>query len=240
MTQATQTQAEEARGDRRPVAARNRRIFHAVAARLARAGVAPNAISLASIALSIVAAGLMLYAAWSGLTPLARVALFAAGVCVQLRLVCNLLDGLVAIEGGRGSPVGELYNEAPDRVSDLLTLLGFGALVSDARLFALGVGAGAMAVLVAYVRALGKSAGARQHFCGPMAKQMRMTVVTAALALLAVLPPAWTHGWGRVGDAPLGLVEFALVAIILGCVVACWRRLMRIANDLRAKAVAAR
>ena len=49
-----------------------------------------------------------------------------AAVCVQLRLLCNLLDGMVAIEGGKQSPTGMLYNEFPDRVADSLFLVALG------------------------------------------------------------------------------------------------------------------
>src|SRR5438105_2817615 len=45
--------------------------------------------------------------------------LTAAG-CIQLRLLCNLLDGMVAIEGGFRSRSGEVFNELPDRVSDVV------------------------------------------------------------------------------------------------------------------------
>ena len=34
----------------------------------------------------------------------------AAGM-IQLRLVCNLLDGMVAVEGGMKTKSGELYND---------------------------------------------------------------------------------------------------------------------------------
>jgi phosphatidylglycerophosphate synthase len=36
---------------------------------------------------------------------------------------------MVAIEAGTASPVGELYNEVPDRVSDTATLIGAGYAV---------------------------------------------------------------------------------------------------------------
>jgi len=40
--------------------------------------------------------------------------------------VCNLLDGMVAIEGGLKTPAGELFNDVPDRISDPLILVGAG------------------------------------------------------------------------------------------------------------------
>ena len=48
---------------------------------------------------------------------------------IQLRLIANLLDGLVAVEGGKRTPTGELYNEAPDRIADTAVLVGAGYAV---------------------------------------------------------------------------------------------------------------
>lgn len=33
-------------------------------------------------------------------------------------MLANMLDGMVAIESGRASPLGELYNDAPDRIAE--------------------------------------------------------------------------------------------------------------------------
>ena len=48
------------------------------------------------------------------------VILLLAALCIQLRLVCNLLDGMVAVEHGKGSPSGPIWNELPDRFADVL------------------------------------------------------------------------------------------------------------------------
>jgi len=69
---------------------------------LARSGVTPNAISAASMvtalfgAMAFIAAGRSWLPPWMGWV--------AAAICVQLHWVCNLLDGIVAIEGGWRSP----------------------------------------------------------------------------------------------------------------------------------------
>jgi phosphatidylglycerophosphate synthase len=44
----------------------------------------------------------------------------ATAACIQLRLLCNLLDCMVAIEGGKSAPTGALFNEMPDRFADPL------------------------------------------------------------------------------------------------------------------------
>ncbi len=43
---------------------------------------------------------------------------------IQLRLICNLLDGMVAVEGGMKTACGDIYNDLPDRISDSLIILG--------------------------------------------------------------------------------------------------------------------
>src|SRR4051812_42207120 len=102
--------------DRRPIAVRTWPVFQALAGRLARWGVSPNAISTASLVCGV-AAGAALAATASLPSPGQRIAWLAGGLLIQLRLLANMLDGMVAVEGGRASPVGELYNEVPDRVS---------------------------------------------------------------------------------------------------------------------------
>ncbi len=153
-------------------------------------------------------------------------ALLLAGGCVQLRLLCNLLDGLVAVEGGLRTKTGELYNELPDRVSDVLLLASAGYATNwTGWEHDLGWAAAALAVIVAYTRALGGQIGAAQQFCGPMAKQQRMFVLTLAcigtsVELLAGWPP-------RTMTVALGLV-------VLGSVFTMARRTARIARELDA------
>src|SRR4051794_29802427 len=114
-------------GERRPIAARQWRASQWAAGWLARRGASPNGISVAGM-VSGVGAGVAL-AATAWLEPGSasqRAAWLAGALLVQLRLLANMLDGMVAIECGRASPVGELYNEVPDRVSDVGTLVGLG------------------------------------------------------------------------------------------------------------------
>lgn len=221
--------------DRRPIKAREKRVFHALAAALARRGVTPNAISVMSIVFSALGCAATVAAAMHGLDVLGRALLLVAAGCVQLRLIANLIDGLVAVEGGMRSAVGELYNEAPDRVSDAFTLVGFGFLTPH---WWLGLAATIAAIFVAYVRALGKGAGARNHFVGPMAKQHRMAIVTVALVVLALLPTrfaAWEVS-GVVADLP----SVVLAVIIVGCVATSARRFRLIAGDMREAAATGR
>jgi phosphatidylglycerophosphate synthase len=57
--------------------------------------------------------------------------LLLAAAAIQLRLLCNLLDGMLAVEGGLKTPLGELYNEIPDRLADVAILAGAGASARD-------------------------------------------------------------------------------------------------------------
>src|SRR5947209_2865792 len=112
-----------AEADRRPIAARQWPMSQHLANALTRAGVSPNVISVVGMACCL-AAGAALAA-----TPFldggaSRAAWLAAAVLIQLRLLANMLDGMVAVASGRATRVGELFNELPDRVSDVAALIG--------------------------------------------------------------------------------------------------------------------
>lgn len=169
---------------RRPLTTRDAGWARSLAARLARAGVRPNAISVASIV--IATGGGLAFLALPDATGNARIAWFAAAAaCIQLRLLCNMLDGMVAVEGGLRSKTGEIYNELPDRFADLALLVPAGYAAAGAWGPTLGWLCGALALLTAYVRALGVTAGAKPDFSGPMAKPHRMAALTVA-CLLAI------------------------------------------------------
>ena len=202
--------------------------FRALAAWLARAGIAPNAISFLSVVFAVGAAvafaGTALCTGWA-----LRLHWLGAACCIQLRLIANLLDGMVAVEGGKGGPTGELWNEAPDRVADAAIFIGAGFAAGSVPM--LGFGAAVAAVFVAYVRVLGASVGAGQIFIGPQAKPHRMFAMTLVSVVMAAVPEIHT----RVGVEPLPLMEVALWIVIAGCMVTAWRRLARIAKFLREK-----
>ena len=81
--------------DRRPIASRERQLSKRLAQALAVRGVSPNLISLAGM-LAGIAAGVALAA--SACTAYERSALLAAAVLMQLRLLANMLDGMVAVQ----------------------------------------------------------------------------------------------------------------------------------------------
>jgi phosphatidylglycerophosphate synthase len=214
--------------DRRPLASRERAASKAVAHWLAARGTSPNAISVAGMV-----AGIAAGAAFA-VTPLAsdavwsRLAFLAAAVLIQLRLLANMLDGMVAIEVGKASPLGAMYNEAPDRVSDAAMFIGAGYALGG--LPSLGYIAALLAVFLAYLRAQGRVAGARQEFCGPMAKPQRAFVMTLLAVYCAAAPPAWRVDLGVPG---WGAAASVLALVIVGELWTGGRRLARIAKRLR-------
>lgn len=220
--------------DRRPLASRRWRVMHVLARNVARTGITPNMVSVAGMIVGM-AAGVALWgtsrvdpAGWE-----ARMLFIAAAVCVQFRLVCNLIDGMVAVEGGKRSAVGEIYNEAPDRVSDAATLIGAGYALGSSPV--LGYAAACMAIFLAYVRALGKGCGMASDYCGPMAKQQRMFVVTVAAVLMAALPARWRVFGPALDAADAGIMFIGLVVILAGGVVTAVRRFSHLAAFLRTR-----
>jgi phosphatidylglycerophosphate synthase len=208
--------------DRRPIAARSLGVTQRVAAALVARGASPNGISVAGMAAGLLAGLAFAAIAW---LPGGAAAFWLLGAAlVQARLAANLLDGMVAIGRGVASPVGELYNEVPDRVSDTAVLVGLGVAAGSV---ALGLAAALAAMLTAYVRTAARAGGAPSDFRGPMAKQHRMALVTA-LALLCGIAPFTP-------DQEAGAAWGVLLVVALGSVATAWRRLLRAAAVLEAR-----
>jgi len=194
--------------DRRPISQRSHGWAKWLTAALVKTGVTPNFISFTSILFAALA-GLCFYAIAlaTGVGDRVLLCIGAALLC-QLRLLANMMDGMVAVEGGKGGSDGLIWNELPDRFADIFVLVGagygvaalaaadvgqldpsiqrFGVIHADA----LGWAAAVAAVMTAYVREVGRAAGAPADFSGPMAKPHRMFVMTMA-ALIAATAPLW-------------------------------------------------
>lgn len=167
--------------ERRPVASRSNGAIQCLARAIAGTAITPNQISVMSVVASmLVPAGLFIMGGIAGIL------LALAGI--QLRLLANVIDGLVAVEGGKASPLGALYNEFPDRIADSIILASLG-YASGAP--SLGWAAALLAALTAYVRVFGGALGQGQCFAGPMAKQHRMAVASVALLASLFLNPAF-------------------------------------------------
>lgn len=214
-----------AAGDRRPIASRDTALAQRIAAWLIACRVRPNAISCIGMIAGILAGALL--AATASFPAMARALWLSAALLVQLRLLCNLFDGMVAIGSGRTSPTGELYNEVPDRVADSTILIGLGCAAGGQPW--LGFVAALLAMFTAYVRAVGKAAGTGSDFRGPMAKQQRMFVVTLTALYLGLAPATW-----RPQSAGMELPTLSLGLIAAGAAATGVRRLLGIARRLRA------
>ncbi len=191
---------------------------------LAAAHLTPNSISVISVLVAAVAGVSFVVSGF--VDDGARTALLiVAAVCMPLRLLCNMLDGMLAVEHGMKTSSGELYNELPDRISDLLVIAGAGYATAHVWMFAghdlgvaLGWTAAALALLTAYVRTLGASTGVGNFFQGLMAKPPRMWVLVIA-SFVSIAEPAL--GWPRgivlaVALAVIGLGSLQTVVVRLG------------------------
>lgn len=202
--------------NRRPLASRQTGWARKLSTALARSAVTPNQISLVSILFAAGGAAVLLW--WP-----TSAGLVLCALCVQLRLLCNLLDGMVAVEGGRQSRVGALYNEFPDRIADSLFIVAAGYAAGHAWLGWLGA---LLAALTAYIRAVGGSLDLPQDFRGPMAKPHRMAVLTAGCLIAA---GEWR--WNGTRHALLT----ALAVIAAGSALTCLTRTRALAALLRVR-----
>jgi phosphatidylglycerophosphate synthase len=204
--------------DRRPLKTRSLSIFRNLAKTLADRGVTPNQISIAGV-LAAAAGFVCLWGAGRG-WPYGWFFVLLAAVCVQIRLLCNLLDGIVAVELEKRQKGGDLFNEVPDRVEDTLFLVGAGYIAGS---LTLGWLAAVLALFTAYIRALGASLGQAQDFGGPCAKPQRMAILT----------------FGMVGSVlvyflglQLEIMKITLWVIIAGSALTAALRLRRLYNVL--------
>jgi phosphatidylglycerophosphate synthase len=210
--------------ERRPIATRETGWARALAAAMARTGLTANAISVLGAVFAVVAGGAFLSSTGTSW----RAWLVVAALGIQLRLLCNMLDGMVAVEHGRATPVGALYNDVPDRIADTVILVGAGyAVAAGGWNPTLGWAGAVMALFTAFVRVLGGALGTPQFFFGPQSKSQRMAVLTGGALLAAAMPSA-----ARAGQ----VITLALAVILVGSTVTVVRRVLRIARELRAHA----
>ena len=154
---------------RRPIAEAFRRTARDATRWCVRIGISADTISFASIVAAAAAAVFFLKSLehpWL---------LVVAPLFCYLRLWCNLLDGMVALAAGSASRRGEILNELPDRVSDVLIFVG--AAHSGWMHPLLGYWAAIAALGAAYVGTLGEAVGGRREYGGIMSKPWRMVVL---------------------------------------------------------------
>ncbi len=230
MTEPLVGEALEADGprkeDRRPAQARENRWVKGVAAWCLEVGLRPNHVSIVGMGFAVLSATCLF------LVPIVShrwaAAMFAAACAsIPFRGLCNICDGLMAIEGGLKTKAGQVFNDLPDRASDSLLLVAAGYSTGPERwAHELGWAAGLLAVMTAYVRVLGGSSGASQQFCGPMDKTRRMIVMATACVVAAV---EVALGW------PTRAMIVALGIVIVGSAATIARRAYRIVKELKSR-----
>ena len=210
---------------RRPIADVFRRTANAAVRTCVRAGVHPDLVSYASVVAAAAAAACFV---GSGRWP---VLLLLAPLFCFVRLWLNMLDGMVALASGKASPRGEIVNELPDRVSDVLIFVGVahGGWADPFLAYWVAI----LAVMTAYVGTLAQAVTGRRRFEGWMSKQWRMVALAVgawalwAAATVASDPPRAAASPGR-----LRVLDWTLWIILAGCVQTVVVRLVHTLRDL--------
>jgi phosphatidylglycerophosphate synthase len=209
-------------GARRPIAQMFRRTGHGATNLCVRLGIAPDAISYLSI-LAALAAALCFWKsgrhAWL---------LIIAPLFCYLRLWFNMLDGMVAAAAGKASTRGEIVNDLPDRISDVIIFVGVAhsALMNPL----IGYWTAIFSLFTAYVGLFGQAIGGRREFSGIMSKPWRMVALSLG---------AWgmfgcrsclvgLHDFGK-----LTILDWTCLVIIAGCLQTIIVRLKRIMTTLQ-------
>jgi phosphatidylglycerophosphate synthase len=209
---------------RRPIAAVFRLTALGATRLCLRAGVSADAISY----LSVVAAAIAAICFWqSARHPWL---LIVAPLFCYLRLWCNMLDGMVALASGRASSRGEVLNDLPDRVSDVLIFVG--AAHSGWMNPFFGYWAAILSLGTAYVGTLGQAVGVQREFSGLMSKPGRMAVFHLGAWLTYALF-RWNNGDTNIDG--LSTLEWTCLIVITGCLQTSAQRLSRILRALKAK-----
>jgi phosphatidylglycerophosphate synthase len=200
---------------RRPIANVFRSTANAAVRFCVRRHVHPDVISYLSIVASAIAAVLFWRSSSSSWL------LFAAPAFCYVRLWFNMLDGMVAIAAKKATARGEILNDLPDRISDVLIFAGVAH--SGLGTSYLGYWTAIFALLTAYVGTLGQAVGVQREFSGVMAKPWRMVVLHAG-------------AWCVLATGRPEIIDWTCIVIIAGCIQTIAVRLRRILNALQAKA----
>lgn len=209
---------------RRPIAAAFRRTAEDATQLCASWGIHPDAISYLSI-LAALAAAICFWR--SGWTPWL---LIVAPLFCYLRLWFNMLDGMVAVAVGKASPRGEILNDLPDRVSDIVIFAG----VAHSGLMNpfIGYWAAIFAVLTAYVGIFGQAVGVQREFSGIMSKPWRMVALHAG-AWLTFACRSYSGSIESIGG--FTVLDWTCLIVVAGCLQTMVVRLKRILIALQNK-----
>lgn len=202
---------------RRPIAAEFRRTAGGATRFCVRHEIHPDAISYLSI-LAAVSAAICFWK--SGQT---RWLLIIAPLFCYLRLWLNMLDGMIAVAANKASRRGEIVNDLPDRISDVIIFAG--VVQSGLMNPIFGYWAAIFAMLTAYVGLFGQALGVQRQFGGVMSKLWRMVALHVG---------AWlTFVFGGQSFARMSILDWTCFVIIAGCVQTIVVRLGRITEALK-------
>ena len=165
-------------------------LLRPLTARLYKAGVTANQVTVAAC-LASVAIGVLLAA-----TP-ERAALFLLiPAWFLLRMALNAIDGMLAREFGQASRLGAYLNELTDVVSDTLLYLPF-ALLPGSSPWLVGAII-VLSIISEMAGVLGATVGANRRYDGPMGKSDRAFVFGTIGLLVGVgVPLAAAFNWRR-------------------------------------------
>lgn len=146
--------------------------------------------------------------------------LIGMGFCL-LRVLCIRFDQLLQGSIPRQGSDDNYFTELPERVSDAVTLIGFG-FAADANPW-LGLIAALAAIFSAYVRSVGTALGMgrKSSNSGPMTRIHRLLLLALTSLLMALGVPNDTL------QTPIP--QIALWVIILGCITTVmvrWRNVL--------------
>lgn len=206
----------------RPIAQIFRRTGDGATNLCVRLGISPDAISYLSIVAAL-AAALCFWKSGRNTWLLILAPLFC-----YLRLWLNMLDGMVAVAAGKASARGEIVNDLPDRISDVIIFVGLAH--SDLVNPFIGYWTAILSLFTAYVGLFGQAIGGRREFGGIMSKPWRMVALSLGAWAMFVYRScqAGSHDFGR-----LTILDWTCLVIIAGCLQTIIIRLKRIVTALQ-------
>jgi len=139
-----------------------------------------------------------------------------------------MLDGMVAVAAGKANARGEIMNDLPDRISDVIIFVG----VAHSGLMnpVIGYWTAILSLFTAYVGLFGQAIGGRREFAGVMSKPWRMVALSLGAWAMFVYRSGQDglHDFGR-----LTILDWTCLVIIAGCLQTIIVRLKRIVTALQ-------
>jgi phosphatidylglycerophosphate synthase len=206
----------------RPIAQMFRRTGSEATNLCVRLGISPDAISYSSI-LAALGAGLCFWKSGRNTWLLLIAPLFC-----YLRLWFNMLDGMVAVATGKASARGEIVNDLPDRISDVIIFIGvaYSGLMNPV----IGYWTAILSLFTAYVGLFGQAIGGQREFGGIMSKPWRMVALSLGAWAMFVYRFCQT---GLYDFDRLTILDWTCLFIIAGCLQTIIVRLKRIVTTLQ-------